>query len=41
MTNNIEVYFSRPGKSSELRDRLLLDLKDAKQRINITMAFNG
>ncbi|MEH7379113.1 phospholipase D-like domain-containing protein [Bacillus sp. JJ1533] len=39
MPNNIEVYFTRPGKRSEIRDRLLLDLKHAKQRIYVAMAF--
>ncbi|MGN8844763.1 phospholipase D-like domain-containing protein [Niallia sp. HCP3S3_B10] len=39
MPNNIEVYFTRPGRRSEIRDRLLLDLKHAKQRIYVAMAF--
>lgn len=37
--NNIEVFFSRPGEMSEIKDRLMTDIKHAKQRIHIAMAY--
>lgn len=39
--NNIEVFFSRPGEMSEIKDRLLIDIKYAKNRLYVAMAFNN
>ncbi|PHG79760.1 phospholipase D-like domain-containing protein [Bacillus wiedmannii] len=39
MANNIEAYFSRPGDICEIKDRLLVDIKHAKERIYVAMAY--
>ncbi|MBU8754120.1 phospholipase D family protein [Priestia megaterium] len=39
MSTNIEAYFSRPGDTCEIKDRLLVDIKHAKERIYIAMAY--
>ncbi|MGX5617330.1 phospholipase D-like domain-containing protein [Bacillus cereus] len=39
MVSNIEAYFSRPGDICEIKDRLLVDIKHAKERIYVAMAY--